>query len=83
MKNFLKKRYIILIINNYTIKKRNANVNILQDFSLFLILYLFYNANLLKMCNNIKLQVSITSFVNNINILMYRKSIKCNCRILS
>ena len=83
MKNFLKKRYIILIINNYTIKKRNANVNILQDFSLFLILYLFYNANLLKMCNNIKLQVSITSFVNNINILMYRKSIKCNCRMLS
>jgi hypothetical protein len=28
VENFLKKRRIILIINDYTIKKRNANVNI-------------------------------------------------------
>ncbi len=43
VKNFLKKQCIILIIEDYIIKKQEAKVNILQDFFLFLILYLFYN----------------------------------------
>jgi len=53
------------------------------EFLFFLVLYLFYNANLLKICNNIKLQVSVTSFVNNVNILTYKKLIKRNCKMLS
>ncbi len=64
-------------------KKRNANVNISQIFFLFLVLYLFYNANLLKMCNNIKLRISVTSFVNDVNILTYKELIERNCKMLN
>jgi len=55
----------------------------MQNSFLLLILYLFYNVNLLKICNNIKLQINATNFVNNVNILMYKKSIKHNCKILN
>jgi len=54
----------------------------LENFLLFLILYLFYNTSLLKIYNNIKLRISFIKFVNNINILIYRKLTKCNCKVL-
>ena len=82
MKNFLKNKNITLIIGKYTQAKRQVNVNILQNFLFFSILYLFYNANLLKTCENIKLRFNVTSFVNNINILTYNKFIKRNCNML-
>jgi len=50
---------------------------------LSLILYLFYNVNLLEACDDIKLRTSFTDFVNDINILTYEEFIKCNCRVLS
>jgi hypothetical protein len=80
---FLKKQRITLIIKNYTIKKRETNVNISQNFSLFLILYLFYNANLLKQCDNIRLRISVTNFINNVNILIYKELTKRNCKMLT
>ena len=82
MKDFLKNKNIILIIEKYTQTKRWISVNISQNFLLSLILYLFYNVNLLKTCKNIKLHFSITDFVNNINILTYNKFIKQNCNVL-
>ncbi len=54
-----------------------------KNFSLLLILYLFYNVDLLETCDNIKLQISSTKFVNNINILTYNKSTKHNCGVLN
>ena len=45
-------------------------------------LYLFYNANLLKLYENIKLRLNIIEFVNDINILTYNESIKQNYKIL-
>jgi len=83
VKNFLKNKRIIITIDNYTITKRIINVDILQNSSLLSIFYFFYNAKLLKTYNNIKLQISFTKFVNNINILIYNKSTKRNCKILS
>ena len=82
MKNFLKNKNIILIIERYTQIKRWINVNISQNFSLFSILYLFYNANLLKMCENVKLRLNVTNFVNDINILTYNEFTKRNYDIL-
>ena len=82
MKNFLKNKNIILIIKKYTQTKRRINVNISQNSSFFLILYLFYNANLLKTCKNVKLRFSVTNFMNDINILIYNEFIKRNCDIL-
>jgi len=63
--------------------KRNVNVNISQDSLLSSILYLFYNVNLLEVCDDIKLRTSFTDFINDINILIYKKFMKRNCKVLS
>ena len=82
MKNFLKNKNITLIIKDHMMTKRKINVNISQNSSLFSMLYLFYNANLLKSYENVKLRFSVTEFVNDINILIYSESTKRNCEML-
>ena len=82
MKNFLKNKSTILIIKDYTMMKCKINVNISQSSSFSLMLYLFYNANLLKSCENVKLRLNVIKFVNDINILMYSELIKRNCKML-
>ena len=82
MKDFLKNRNITLIIRKYTQAKRRISVNISQNFSFSSILYLFYNANLLKTCKNVKLRLNVTNFVNDINILTYSEFTKQNCDVL-
>jgi len=83
VKNFLKDWCITIIIDDYMMMKCSVNVNISQDFSLSLILYLFYNVNLLKACDDIKLRTNFTNFVNDVNILIYKKFIKYNYRVLN
>jgi len=83
VKNFLRNQRIMITIDDYTMMKCNVNVDISQDSLLSLILYLFYNANLLKACDDIKLRINFTNFVNDINILTYEEFIKCNCRVLN
>jgi len=83
VKNFLKDWCITITIDDYTMMKCSMNVDISQDSLLSLILYLFYNANLLKACDNIKLKTSFTDFMNDVNILTYKEFIKCNCKVLS
>ena len=82
IKNFLKIKSTTLIIKNHMMTKRKINANISQNSSFFLMLYLFYNANLLKSCENVKLRFNVIEFVNDINILTYNKSTKQNCKIL-
>ena len=82
MKNFLKNKNTTLIIENHTITKRRISVNISQNLLFFLMLYLFYNANLLKSCENIRLCFSVIEFMNDINILMYNESTERNCEML-
>jgi len=83
VKNFLRNWCITITINDYMMMKCSVNINILQDFLLSLILYLFYNVNLLKAYNDIRLRTSFTNFVNDINILIYKKFMKRNCKVLS
>ncbi len=83
VKNFLRNQRIMITIDDYMMMKCSINVNILQDFLLSSILYLFYNVNLLKACDDISLRTNFTNFVDDINILTYEKFIKCNCRVLS
>ena len=82
MKNFLKNKSTTLIIKDHMMTKRKINVNISQNLLFFLMLYLFYNANLLKSSENVKLCFNVTKFVNDINILMYNELIERNCKIL-
>ncbi len=83
VKNFLKDQRITITIDDHMMMKCSVNVDISQNSSLLLILYLFYNANLLKVCDNIKLRTSFTDFMNDVNILIYEEFIKCNCKVLS
>ncbi len=83
VKNFLRNQRIMIIIDDYTMMKCSMNINILQDSLLSSILYLFYNVNLLKACDDIKLKTSFTNFINDINILTYEEFMKCNCKVLS
>ncbi len=83
VKNFLRNQCIMITINDYMMMKRSVNINISQNSSLSLILYLFYNVNLLKAYDDIRLWTSFTNFINNINILIYKKFMKCNCKVLS
>ncbi len=83
VKNFLKDWRIMITINDYMMMKRSVNVDISQDFLLSLILYLFYNMNLLKACDDIRLRISFTNFINDVNILTYEEFMKCNYRVLN
>ena len=68
---------------DYMMTKRSVNVDILQDSLLLSILYLFYNVNLLEACDDIRLRISFTDFINDVNILTYEEFMKRNCRVLS
>ncbi len=83
MKNFLRNQRIMITIDDYTTMKCSININILQDSLLSSILYLFYNVNLLKACNDIKLRINFINFINDINILIYEKFTKCNCKVFN
>ena len=82
MKNFLKNKNTTLIIKDYTMTKRKINVSISQSSSFSSMLYLFYNVNLLKSCENIKLRFNVIEFMNDINILTYNESTERNCKTL-
>ena len=82
MKNFLKNRSTTLIIEIHIMIKRKISVNISQNLLFFLISYLFYNANLLKSCENVRLRFNIIEFVNDINILTYNELTKRNYKML-
>ena len=56
------------------------SVDILQNLLFFLILFLFYNANLFKACNDVKLYFNYIEFVDN-SILTYDKFTKRDCVI--
>ncbi len=83
VKNFLKDQRIMITIDDYMIIKCSVNINISQDSLISLILYLFYNVNLLEACDDIKLKTNFIDFMNDINILIYKEFIKRNCKVLS
>jgi Reverse transcriptase (RNA-dependent DNA polymerase) len=58
------------------------SVEISQGSPILPILYLFYNADLLKICTDIKLRTELTGFVDDVNILTYGDSMKRNCKAL-
>jgi hypothetical protein len=80
--NFLRKRSITLTINRRMIAFFSIQTKISQNSSLSLILYFFYNANLLEMCDRLEINTSSLEYVDDVNILTYEKSIEDNCRAL-
>jgi hypothetical protein len=82
MISFLKECSITLTVNRRMIAFFSIQTEMSQNFSLSLILYLFYNANLLKTCDKLEINTSSLEYVDDINILTYEKSIENNCRTL-
>ena len=60
----------------------NTKISILWNFSILLILFLFFIAELLDTVNNTVLHISVINFMNNIYIFIYSYLTERNCRIL-
>ena len=58
------------------------SAKVLQEFLLSSIFYLFYTAELLKICNSFQDRLNASAFVNDITFLIYRFFIEWNCCIL-
>jgi hypothetical protein len=69
--NFMQNKRINFIVKTRQTIMNNVNVNISQKSSMSLILYLFYNANLLKFFKQSSCKMIIIDFVNDINIFIY------------
>jgi hypothetical protein len=78
----MQNRRIILVINSDTTTMNNINVNISQEFFILFILYLLYNADLLKLLKCSFRRIVALNFVNDINILTYEFNIMSNCCVL-
>jgi hypothetical protein len=77
--NFMQDKRINLIVRARQTIMSNVNVDISQKSS---ILYLFYNANLLKFFEQSSRKMIVIDFVNDINILIYDINTINNCRLL-
>jgi hypothetical protein len=82
MEDFLKDKYTEIKIADFTLKKSRVDVNISQGSLVLPILYLFYNADLLNIYENLTLRTSLTGFINDINLLTYGTSAEEICRNL-
>ncbi len=78
--NFLFDRFTILAMNWRMIESFSMQIEISQNFSLFSILYFFYNVDLLKMCNKFETNMRFLEYVDDVNILIYEKNINENCQ---
>jgi hypothetical protein len=80
--SFMQNRRINLIVKTKQTIMSNVNVDILQKSSMSSILYLFYNANLLKLFEQSSRKMIVIDFVNDINILIYDINTINNCKLL-
>ncbi len=80
--NFMQNRYTTLKVSEQSTLMSQLNVDISQNFFVSFILYLFYNADILKVFERFKYKITIIDFVNDINILTYDINITSNCKAL-
>ncbi len=62
---------------------RKINADISQRSFILSILFLFFNASLIKKCEALKIKIKVLDFVDNINILVYDRFTAEICRTLS
>ena len=81
--SFLENWETLLRFNKQTSNICKINANISQKSFISLILFLFFNASLIKKCKTLRIKIEMFNFVNDINILAYNKFIKEICKTLS
>jgi hypothetical protein len=79
--NFMQNRRINLIVKAEQTIMSNVNVDISQNSLMSLILYLFYNAEFLKLLKQSFRKIAIIDFVDDINIFTYDINIIENCKL--
>ena len=72
----------MFIFINHIIKKQIICMKLSQNLFMSFTLYLFFNACLLKLIDKLKIKIIAIDFVNNINLLIYKKFMKKNYTIL-
>jgi hypothetical protein len=80
--NFMQNKCTTLRISEQSTFMNQIKIDISQKFFVSLILYFFYNADILKVFERFKYKITIINFVNDINILTYDTNITSNCRTL-
>ncbi|KAF2807472.1 uncharacterized protein BDZ99DRAFT_392495, partial [Mytilinidion resinicola] len=80
IRSFLQDRTIRLTIGNFIAEPITVTTGILQGFFLLLILFLFFASTLLLILQ--RGNITAYRFINNINILIYSKSIEENYRAI-
>ena len=82
MNSFLNERSTTLAIHSRVTGIFDVKTGIPQGSPISPILYLFYNADLLDICERPGSNTSALGFVDNINVLAYGKSTEENCKTL-
>ncbi len=82
-RSFLKNRESSLTFNEQISAMQWINADISQRFLISLILFLFFNANLIEKCEALEIKIEVLDFVNDINILIYDKITESICKSLS
>ncbi len=82
-RSFLKDRESLLMFNEQISMMWWVNADISQRFLISLILFLFFNANLIKKYKALEIKIEVLDFINDINILIYDKITKSICKSLS
>ncbi len=78
VESFLSKRYTILKLIDHIINRIRIVIDVSQRFFISLILYVFYNANLIDWCINSQVEIIEADFINDIKILIMSESIEKN-----
>lgn len=81
--SFMIDRHTTLMFEREKSKKLNIKADISQESFLSLILFLFYNFELVDLCNDLNYSASEIEFVDDVNLLVYSFFTRWNCQILS
>jgi hypothetical protein len=79
VQSFLSKQSTTIVVDRVETALQSLAVKVLQGSLLLLMLFLFYNALLLKALDLLELRLSTLSFADDINLLTYSKSTVVNC----
>jgi hypothetical protein len=82
MKSFLKDRVISITLKMRTSSMIMIQTRISQKSSISSILFLFFNASLIKACTRTNLLIQTEEFIDDVHLLIYDKSMKRNCKAL-
>jgi hypothetical protein len=80
--SFISNRTTTLCLSGYNTNAFPTHTGIPQGSPLSPIIFLFYNANLVDICNPPTLPATGISFVDNVNTLAFGKLTEENCRTL-